>query len=146
MRFDILGLAATLFALATANFAQAQTAPPAATRPTSWPCRFRPIPSRCATTVVVGSEQALALAEKRPEIANGQYVLGPLRVPALYVVALWLRSERRPEKLDRFVPVDPAPKPYQVNSLMEPQAFIGILRKLKQARVASGAGREPTTN
>lgn len=95
---------------------------------------------------VVGSEQALALAEKLPEVAAGQYVLGLLRVPSLYLIALWLRSEVRPEALDRFVPVAPAPEPYQVNSVMEPRAFIDILRSLKRARLASSAGREATTN
>lgn len=99
-----------------------------------------------AGPLVVGSEQALALAEKRPEIVGGQYVLGLLRIPALYVVALWLRSERRPESLDRFVPIGPVPAPYIVNSILTPQAFVEVLRDLKRARSSSDPSRESTTN
>jgi len=95
---------------------------------------------------VVGSEQALALAERLPEIAGGKYVLGLLRVPPLYVVALWLRSEQGPEGLDRFVPVSPAPAPFRTDSALRPEEFITILRRLKAERLDSAGGSAETTN
>lgn len=83
---------------------------------------------------VLGSEEALAFSERQDEISKGSYVLGLLRVPALYVVALWLRSEDRPATRDRFVPVSPAPAPLTANVLMKPKAFITALRQLKASK------------
>lgn len=94
----------------------------------------------------VGSEQALAQTEGQKDIADGNYVLGLIRVPALYLVALWFRSEQTPDVLDRFVPVDPAPPPFEANSLLNPADFVAALRKLKASREASGGTRDDTSN
>lgn len=94
---------------------------------------------------VLGSEQALILSETQMEISNGSYILGLLRIPALYVIALWLRSDHDPEKLDRFVPVAPAPNPLIANALMDPIEFGQGLRHLKSLKAASG-GNDSVSN
>lgn len=89
---------------------------------------------------VIGSEKALALVEADPKVARGSFALGLLRVPALYVVALWLRGEGRSAGTDWFVPVAPTPKPILADVLTRPSDFIQALVKLKRLKGAAPAG------
>ena len=95
---------------------------------------------------VLGSEQALAVSERAMEQVKGDYVLAMLRVPALYLVCLWLRSEKAVDRLDRFVPVDPAPSPFVANKVLQPSDFIARLRELKASHDASAGGADSASN
>jgi hypothetical protein len=83
---------------------------------------------------VRSSQQALALAEAWPEIREGRYALGLLRVPALYLEALWLRDEDGKDGGDRFVPLDPAPAPLKAMQRVDAAKFEAALATLKAAR------------
>jgi hypothetical protein len=85
---------------------------------------------------VVGTEKALASVESDPKVAKGSFALGLLRVPALYVVALWLRGEGKSAGTDWFVPVAPAPEPFLADVLTNPKDFIQALVKLKSLKDA----------
>lgn len=86
---------------------------------------------------VVGTEKALASVESDPKVAKGSFALGLLRVPALYVVALWLRGEGKSAGTDWIVPVAPAPEPLQADVLTNPKDFIQALVKLKRLKAAA---------
>lgn len=91
---------------------------------------------------VEGTEDALAIAEESAEVAAGKFVLGMVRIPALYVVALWLRNEDSLGEFDRFVPAAPTIAPLKANAIMTSSEFIAALRALKASREQSGSGSE----
>lgn len=88
---------------------------------------------------VIGTEKALASVESDPKVAKGSFALGLLRVPALYVVALWLRGEGKSAGTDWLVPVAPTPEPLQADALTSPGDFVQALEKLKRLKDASTA-------
>jgi len=90
---------------------------------------------------VAGSVAALSRAESLPQVDAGHYALGLLRVPALYVVALWLRDEQPPGAHDLFVPVEPAPAPLQVGVAITAEAFEQALVEVKAAKAEGGDER-----
>jgi len=83
---------------------------------------------------VQSSAAALAAAEQWPEVKDGRFALGLLRVPALYVLALWLRDEEDGGGGDLFVPLAPSPLPLQAGERMPAAAFEAALQQLKRAR------------
>jgi hypothetical protein len=89
---------------------------------------------------VAGTEKALAQVESLPTVAKGTFALGLLRVPALYVVALWLRGEGQSAGTDWLVPVAPAPHPLRVDVLTRPKDFMDALVVLKNRRTYASAG------
>ncbi len=91
---------------------------------------------------VLGTEEALAICERSTEVSKGNFVLGMLRVPALYVVALWLRNDAGSDELDRFVPAAPTPTSLEANAIMTPSDFIDALRNLKASKAESGSGSD----
>ena len=56
---------------------------------------------------VQSTERVLGVVEDFPEVVSGSYEPRMLKIPALYVVALWLKDLRADD--DLFVPLDPAP-------------------------------------
>ena len=86
---------------------------------------------------VKASAEAIADAEEWPEIRAGRYALGLLRVPALYVVALWLRDEDGKDGGDRFVPLAPAPAPLAGGKRICRTEFEQALDEIKRRRGAS---------
>jgi hypothetical protein len=71
----------------------------------------------------------VSAAQRAPEVASGDYELRLLRIPALYLVALWLKDRNGTE--DRLVPLAPSQPPLtagriypvaEVEKLLEPQA------------------------
>jgi hypothetical protein len=86
---------------------------------------------------VVGTEKALASVEADPQVTKGSFALGLLRVPALYVVALWLRGEGKSSGTDWIVPVAPAPEPLRAGVMMRPNDFIKALGELKRSKDAA---------
>jgi hypothetical protein len=69
-----------------------------------------------------GLIQAIAAADALPAVRDGDFELNLLRVPALWLVALWLKSGR-PGMADLLVPMAPAPpglnpnRPYAADQL-----------------------------
>src|SRR5215468_6718442 len=57
---------------------------------------------------VAGTQTAIAEAEQLPAVQRGDYELRLLRIPALYVVALWLASTD-PSAGDLVIPIAPTP-------------------------------------
>jgi hypothetical protein len=89
---------------------------------------------------VQASAEAIADAEQWPEIRAGRYALGLIRVPALYVVALWLRDEDGKDGGDRFVPLAPAPSPLASGKRIGGAEFERALIEIKRQRgVSEGA-------
>jgi hypothetical protein len=74
------------------------------------------------TGFVAGAEPAFSLAEQLPDVQQRNYEIRSLRVPALYVMALWLKDTQGDQ--DRFIllppvfpPLQPL-RPYEVPELL----------------------------
>src|SRR5262245_21682929 len=63
------------------------------------------------TGFVTGAEAAFSLAERLPESQQQTYEIRALRVPALSVMALWLKDTQGQQ--DRFIVLPPAFTPLQ---------------------------------
>lgn len=61
-----------------------------------------------------GTADALQVAEDSSDIGSGEFELRLLRVPALYLMTLWLKDREGGE--DLFVPLDPAPAEIEAGS------------------------------
>ena len=59
---------------------------------------------------VKSTAEGLRAAEAHPSVEEATFELRTLRVPALGLVALWLHS---PDTDDLFVPLEPAPAPFE---------------------------------
>jgi hypothetical protein len=80
------------------------------------------------TGFVNGVEEAFRLAEQLPVVANKAYEIRALRVPALYVVALWLKDLQGDE--DRFIVIPPAFAPVQILHPYSTDELLAILHPL----------------
>lgn len=74
---------------------------------------------------VAATAAAITRAEAEPELADGDYELRMLRVPALYFVALWLRGVDGHD--DVVIPLDPAPPPFEPGRRYAPEAVLSEL-------------------
>ena len=86
---------------------------------------------------VAGTRAALARAEAHPEVAGGEYRPTVLRVPALYVMALWLHASGGDG--DLIFPIAPAPAELDVGRAWRLDDFQATLRELAQ-RLSSSRG------
>jgi hypothetical protein len=78
--------------------------------------------------------KAIEDAEQVPEVQAGQFELSVLRVPALYLIALWLKSSGSKSKGDIFIPLDPAPPGMKAGERMSSADFTAALLQLKGER------------
>jgi hypothetical protein len=60
---------------------------------------------------VAATAQAIRQAEEDPELADGDYELRALRVPGLYLMAVWLKDLEGDG--DVVIPLEPAPAPLE---------------------------------
>ncbi|MEU4780409.1 hypothetical protein [Micromonospora sp. NPDC023633] len=74
---------------------------------------------------VAATDKALKIAHRLPQVAAASFELRLLRVPALYVMALWLHSPL----VDLLVPLAPSPIGKDGKPL-PPAAFLNDLREL----------------
>ena len=75
-----------------------------------------------------GISDALARAEKAKEIQAGDYEFSLVRIPGIYVVALWLKDVKSGAHV--FVPVAPAPQDFEPGRIYPEEEFLGIARQL----------------
>lgn len=81
--------------------------------------------------------EAISLAEKLPELENDSYELAVLRIPALYVTALWLKGAQRGTADDLFIPLNPAPNGLKAEEKMTADVFLQALVELKAERAVT---------
>ncbi|MBV8751366.1 MAG: hypothetical protein JO328_00715 [Hyphomicrobiales bacterium] len=74
----------------------------------------------------VGSTlSALETAEKMPEVANGRYEARLLRIPEMYVMALWLKPRNAGDGI--VVPLNPAPPALLARHAYDEAGFLAAL-------------------
>lgn len=83
---------------------------------------------------VAATADAIARAEEDPRLADGRYELRLLRVPALYLMALWLKDEDGGG--DLLIPLDPAPPPFEAGQAVPPEKLLAELSGQARARLA----------
>ncbi len=99
------------------------------------------------TGFAAGAENALALVDQLPAIQEGDYEIRALRIPALYVMAFWLKDNR--DTHDLLIVLPPAFPPMQALHPYTTAEFVSLLRplaaeKLRQERaVEPGDGEAP---
>ena len=71
-------------------------------------------------------EARLAALRQDPTISAGSYEAALLQVPAMYVMAIWLRDTA--DHNDLFVPVAPAPPPLTAGRQYNASQFLDALR------------------
>jgi hypothetical protein len=82
---------------------------------------------------VAATAAAIIRAEAEPELADGDYELRLLRIPALYFVALWLHDEDG--RGDVVVPLDPAPAPFEPGRSYSPDEVLAELANQARRRI-----------
>jgi hypothetical protein len=83
---------------------------------------------------VQGTMDAIHVAESLPEIGAGEFAVSLLCVPALSVIALWLRSNL-PNR-DLFLTLSPAPTRFKPLHPYSAHSFLGLLRAEADAHPA----------
>jgi len=97
--------------------------------------RAKPMFSHTNEGPFVGSTaKAIEEAEQIPEIQKGQYELRVLRVPALYLVTLWLKSTKAKSQGEIFIPLDPTPPGIKSGERMNADELNAALLSLKAER------------
>jgi hypothetical protein len=77
---------------------------------------------------VGATAKAIHDAERDPELADGEYELRVLRLPALYLMAVWLKDEHGDG--DVVIPLDPAPEPLEANRRYAPRELLPELERM----------------
>jgi hypothetical protein len=80
------------------------------------------------TGFVAGEEEALRVADQLPDVRQRAYEIRALRVPALYVMSLWLKDTKGNE--DRFIVMPPAFAPIKSLLVYTTGDLIAILQSL----------------
>jgi hypothetical protein len=90
---------------------------------------------------VSSTMSALAAAEKIDAVANGRYQPRLLRIPELYVMALWLKAEKAGE--DIVVPMSPAPEELTAGRGYDEAAFLeGLASSARQRITMAGQHKD----
>jgi len=77
--------------------------------------------------------RTISKVESWPAVAEGDYELRMLRLPALYFMALWLKDRSGSD--DLIVPLDPAPVGIEPGRSYEEGEVLGELRKRARSRL-----------
>ncbi len=78
---------------------------------------------------------AVAEVETWPVVAGGEYELRVLRLPALYLMALWLKDRDGDD--DLVVPLDPAPPGIEAGRGYSADELLGALRERARSELDS---------
>jgi hypothetical protein len=81
---------------------------------------------------VSATAAAIEQAEQDPELADGRYELRLLRIPALYLMALWLKDDEGDG--DRVIPLAPAPPPLEPGRHYRPDELMRELGRMAEAQ------------
>jgi hypothetical protein len=81
---------------------------------------------------VAATLAAIEEAERDPELSDGRYELRVLRIPALYLMALWLKDDDGDG--DLVIPLAPAPEPLEPERRYRPDELMGALAEMAKAR------------
>ncbi|HYX84838.1 MAG TPA: hypothetical protein VE777_07695 [Gaiellales bacterium] len=81
---------------------------------------------------VAGTAAAQAVAERLPALRGRRAEARLVRIPALYVIALWLKGRRGSE--DVVVPIAPAPPFLEANRPYSEDEFLAALREPSRER------------
>jgi hypothetical protein len=79
--------------------------------------------------------ETLQRAERLREVADGEFELRLLRVPALYVVAVWLKDQRAAN--DLLIPIPPTRPPLVVGQPYTTADFERVLKQVAGERKAA---------
>jgi hypothetical protein len=90
---------------------------------------------------VEATAAAIERAEEDPDL-DDDYEIRVLRIPALYVMALWLKNERG--GADVVIPLDPAPAPLEAERKYAPAELLSALAESARARLAIDDEDEPS--
>ena len=82
---------------------------------------------------VAATAAAIDYAERDPQLADGAYELRVLRIPALYLMALWLKDENG--RGDVLIPMSPAPPPLEPLRAYAPDELLAELREQAETRL-----------
>ena len=93
------------------------------------------------TGFAAGAEHALTLLEQTPETQQRDYEVRALRVPALYVMAFWLKDKQGGE--DRLIVLPPAFPPVQALRPYAPKELLGLLRPLAEEKLRLESNQTP---
>lgn len=83
---------------------------------------------------VAATADAIRHAEQDPELADGRYELRLLRIPAIYLMALWLKDDDGGDGV--VIPLEPAPPPLQAGRRYGPDELLRSLAGLAEQRLA----------
>ncbi len=78
----------------------------------------------------------------KKEVKKGNYSYSMLRIPALFLVALWLQNEDEKGK-DLIVPMEPSPDYLKAGQTYTPEEFHAAVRAPAQAILGAEASAEP---
>jgi hypothetical protein len=81
---------------------------------------------------VAATLAAIEQAEQDPELTDGRYELRLLRIPALYLMALWLKDDDGDG--DLVIPLDPSPEPLEAGRHYRPDELVAELARMAEAR------------
>jgi hypothetical protein len=76
---------------------------------------------------------AISQVESLPAVAAGDYELRMLRLPALFLMALWLKDEAGDD--DLIVPLDPAPEGIEAGRTYAEDELLAELRERARSRL-----------
>jgi hypothetical protein len=76
---------------------------------------------------------AIRAAEASPELADGNYELRVLRIPGIYLMAVWLKDEDGDG--DVVIPLEPAPQPLEAGRHYSPADLLAELETLAKRRL-----------
>lgn len=82
---------------------------------------------------VVGTVAAIAIAEEQLENDPNDFELRLLRIPSLYLMALWLHADNS----DELITIAPAPPGLRANEVIGEAQLTGALRPLAEERTQS---------
>src|SRR5262249_43555741 len=83
------------------------------------------------TGFAAGAERGFETAEHLPEVQQHTYEIRALRVPALYLMTLWLKDQQGQQ--DRFIVLPPAFPPLQPLVAYSAFDLLAILHRLAAA-------------
>ena len=83
---------------------------------------------------VASTERGIRSAERLPQVEHGSFELRLLRIPALYILALWLKNTS--DASDIIIPLPPAPRYVEQGHPYGPAEFLQRLRGLAKDRLA----------